>query len=308
MGRKTRIAAWAMREEVLRGKTQEEMLAVALEKIDAIAGYKPDLICFPEIFLKTGGDAANPRWREIGAEMLRAFGQKAREISSYILTSYYEPSEKYPDFKYNCAVLLDRQGREAGRYRKVHTVYEESTVNHVLPGSEYPVFETDFGKIGVQTCFDIGWREGWNELAKKGARLVVWNAAYDGGNLLDTYAAYNQYFVVSTVRTSHARIIDPDARTLAESGRWDGLDMADIDLTGEVFHMDRHFEQLDEIRRKLGAGVTIHPYSEEGCFWMESNDPDWPMERIKREFDLLNYREYHMEADALQKQWREKYR
>ena len=32
------------------------------------------------------------------------------------------------------------------------------------------------------------------------------------------------------------------------------------------------------------------------------------MERIKREFDLLNYREYHMEADALQKQWREKYR
>ena len=170
MGKKTRIAAWAMREEVLRGKTQEEMLSVALEKIDAVAGYKPDLICFPEIFLKTGGDISNPRWREIGTEMLRAFSRKAQETGSYILTSYYEPSEKYPDFKYNCAVLLDRQGRETGRYRKVHTVYEESTVNHVLPGSEYPVFETDFGKIGVQTCFDIGWREDWQLLEEAGLR------------------------------------------------------------------------------------------------------------------------------------------
>lgn len=308
MEKKTRIASWAMREEVLRGKTQEEMLSVALEKIDAAAGYKPDLICFPEIFLKTGGDRNNPRGREIGEEMLRAFSRRAREIGSYILTSYYEPSEKYPGYKYNCAVLIDRQGREAGRYRKAHPVYEESTEDHVLPGCDYPVFDTDFGKMGVQTCFDIGWREGWNQLARKGARLVVWNAAYDGGNLLDTYAAYNQYFVVSTVRTSHARIIDPCARTLAESARWDGLAMADVDLTGEVFHMDRHFEQLDDIRRDLGASVTIRSYSEEGCFWLESNDPAWPMERIKEKYALLTYREYHREADALQRQWREKFR
>ena len=82
MGRKTRIAAWAMREEVLRGKTQEEMLSVALEKIDAVAGYKPDLICFPEIFLKTGGDVSNPRGN---AACLQPEGAVDGQLYPYLL-------------------------------------------------------------------------------------------------------------------------------------------------------------------------------------------------------------------------------
>lgn len=77
-------------------------------------------------------------------------------------------------------------------------------VKHVMPGKELPVFDTDFGRIGIQICFDIGWRDGWKELADKGAQLVIWTSAYDGGNLLHTYAAHNMYYVVSSVRTDHA--------------------------------------------------------------------------------------------------------
>lgn len=88
------------------------------------------------------------------------------------------------------------------------TVVEESLEGHVIPGDECPVFDTDFGRLGVQTCFDIGWRDGWKQLADQGAQLVVWSAAYDGGNLLNAYAALHMYYVVSTVRTDHARIID----------------------------------------------------------------------------------------------------
>ena len=110
MGKKTRIASWAMREEVLRGKTQEEMLSVALEKIDAVAGYKPDLICFPEIFLKTGGDISNPRWREIGTEMLRAFESEGAGDGQLYPHLLLRAERKIPRFQ----VQLRRAPRPAG--------------------------------------------------------------------------------------------------------------------------------------------------------------------------------------------------
>ena len=307
MGKKAKIAMWAMREEFLRGKTQEDMIEVALSLIDSVAGEKPDLICFPEIFLKTGGDTDNPRWAENGQIMLRRFGERARALRCYIVTSLYEPSEAHPGMKYNCSVLIDRDGQIAGVYRKMHTVYEESTQSHVLPGAEPFVFDTDFGRIGLLTCFDIGWRDAWSELARLGARLVIWSAAYDGGNLLDAYAAVNMYYVASTVRTNHARIINPAGHTLAESSRWNGLAMAVVDLSAELYHIDRQWQKIDGIRRALGSAVSIQTFSEENCFLLESNAPDWPVERIEKEFGLTSYRQYHAEADALQRQWRALY-
>ena len=308
MEKKTVVASFAMREEFLRGKTQEEMIDVGQTLIDSVAGYKPDLICFPEIFLKTGGDVDNPDWARNTQRMLEAYSEKARRLGSYILTSAYEPSRRYPDYRYNTSFLIGRDGTLTGKYRKVHTVYSESVVHHVIPGHDYPVFDTDFGRIGMQTCFDIGWRNGWQALADKGARLVVWAAAYDGGNLLDTYAAHNMYFVVSTVRTNHARIIDPMGQTIAESARWGSLALASIDLTGDIFHIDRQWQKIDDIRRALGSKVTIRVLSEENVFWLESNSDAWPMDRIRKEFGLQTYREYHAEATALQKEWREKFR
>lgn len=309
MNGKCRLAVWAMREEFHRGKNWEQMLDTALEMLDELNNEHTDLICFPEIFLKTGDNGHKPdNYVEIQDRMLARFCEKAKELNSYILTSYYEQSVRYPGMQYNCAALIDRKGTICGKYRKVHIVTTEYTGNKVLPGSEYPVFETDFGTIGIQTCFDIGWREGWNELAKKGARLVIWDAAYDGGNLLDTYAAYNMYYVASTVRTNHARIIDPMGQTVASSSRWNGLAIADIDLSGEVFHIDRQWTILDEIIKKLGSRVCITTLSEENCFYILSDDTEWPVSRIKEEFGLTSYRDYHIEADTLQKQLREQYK
>jgi predicted amidohydrolase len=76
-------------------------------------------------------------------------------------------------------------------------VVSESEVTGVIPGNELPVFETDFGPVGILICFDIGWHETWRALAEKGAKMVVWQSAYDGGFLLNAYAALNVYYVVS---------------------------------------------------------------------------------------------------------------
>jgi len=309
MGKKVKIASFGLNEAFLWGKGgREDMIEMAAEKIETVRGYQPDLIILPEGFLGVSGDKQNADWVRIKDKMLNRFCAYARELKCYIVAPDYEVVDEHPDFKYNCAYLIDREGRIAGKYRKRHTVYEESMVKHVMPGKELPVFDTDFGRIGIQICFDIGWRDGWKELADKGAQLVIWTSAYDGGNLLHTYAAHNMYYVVSSVRTDHAQIIDLTGRTIAEGARWNGLAMATIDLSTTIFHIDRQFQKIEMLRRELGDKVTIKVYSEENIFTVEANDPDWPIERISKEFGLMSYKDYHAEATALQEEWKEKYR
>ncbi len=307
MGKKVKVASFGLNEDFLRGKTQEEIVPVIVEKIESVRGYGPDLIVLPEAFLKIGGDRQNPRWREITDDMLRELSRLAREMACYIAAPVYEPYPGNDALRYNSVFFLDRAGEVTGKYRKVHTVDWETTVTMVVPGSEIPVFDTDFGRVGFQTCFDIGWRDGWRELAEKGAKLVIWTAAYDGGNLLNAYAALNMYYVVSSVRTDHAQIIDLTGRTIAEGARWNGLAMAAIDLETELYHIDRQWPKIDVVRRALGDKVTIRVYSEENVFTVESNDPEWPIARIEREFGLMSYRAYHEEATRIQAEWRAKY-
>ena len=307
MGKKVKVASFGLNEDFLRGKTQEEMIPEILAKVDTISGYGVDLVVFPEAFMKTGGDRLNPNWEALTQEMLAALRSRAKELHAYIVAPVYERVKEYPQFKYNSAVLIDRNGEIQGRYRKVHTVLEETTENNVLPGNTLPVFDTDFGRIGFQTCFDIGWRDGWKELKDKGAQLVIWTAAYDGGNLLNTYAAYNMYYVVSSVRTDHARIIDPTGRTIAQGARWNGLAMATIDLETTIFHIDRQYRKIEQVRRELGSKVTIRAYSEENIFTIESNDSDWPVAKIAQVYGLMNYADYHAEATQNQQKYLEMY-
>lgn len=307
MGKKALIATFAMNSRFLSGKSQEDMVDVTLAKLDSVRDYHPDLVCFPEIFLKTGGDVHNPNWPAVSRRMVDALRERARAMRCYIIASVYEESEAYPGYRYNCGLLIDRQGEIAGKYRKQHTVVEESENTHVIPARKCPVFDTDFGRIGILICFDIGWRETWKKMADQGARMVVWLSAYDGGNLLNTYAAYNMYYVVSSVRTDHARIIDPTGRTIVMGSDWDGLAMARIDLEMELFHIDRQFAKIEQIRAALGDKVTIRSYSEENVFTIESNDLAWPIARICQTFGLMTYRDYHAEATRMQDEWKTRF-
>ena len=72
---------------------------------------------------------------------------------------------------YNACILLDRQGKVAGIYRKVYVVADDANVleGGALPGKDFPVFPCDFGKLGIQICFDMSYDAGWETLARKGA-------------------------------------------------------------------------------------------------------------------------------------------
>jgi len=68
----------------------------------------------------------------------------------YIVAGIYE---KVGRLIYNTGILIDRKGKIIGKYRKTHLPPEEYSREGVTPGTDYPVFETDFGKIGILICY-----------------------------------------------------------------------------------------------------------------------------------------------------------
>lgn len=77
--------------------------------------------------------------------------------------------------RYNTAFVIGTYGEIIGKYRKVHVpqipLWEERA--YFKPGNlGFPVFDTPFGRIGVQLCWDIFFPEGFRSLALNGAEMV----------------------------------------------------------------------------------------------------------------------------------------
>ncbi len=287
------------------GKTQMEMLSWYKAKCFTLKSQNADFVIFPEMLLRMYAKNDPMTRDEFYPVAVEEMKKCAKEINAYIVFNLYEPHDSFSGKYYNTTLIINKKGELAGKYRKIYTVDNESLKNNVVPGKTPCVVDTEFGKIGIATCFDIGWRSLWQSLEDMGAKAVIWTAAYDGGNLLDAYAITHMYWVISCVRTNHARIIDPLGREVAASARWDDLCIADIDLSMEIFHIDNQYQKINEIRSYYGDSVEIKTRSEENVFSISSTKVS--MDEIKEKFNLVSYRDYHRQAEIIQKEWREKY-
>ncbi len=101
---------------------------------------------------------------------------------------------------YNVAVLIGPDGKVAGKYRKVCLPRGEAD-NGVTPGSEYPVFETRFGKLGMMVCYDGFFPEVARELTKGGAEVIAWPVWGCNPLLARARACENHIYLVSSTYT-----------------------------------------------------------------------------------------------------------
>jgi predicted amidohydrolase len=136
---------------------------------------------------------------------------------------------------YNTAGLIDRKGNLAGTYRKTHLPYEE-VEGGITPGDSYPVFTTDFGKVGILICWDIQFPEPARALALQGAEMIlvpIW-----GGSevLARARAIENHVFLVTSSYDMKTFIVDPAGSVLAEAG-------AGAPIAGAVIDLDRKILQ-----------------------------------------------------------------
>jgi len=154
---------------------------------------------------------------------------------------------------YNTALLVDGEGRIAGRYSKTHLQNQDL---RYAPGEDLPVFDTAWGKIGVLICADRRWPETARVLRLKGARIVLipsygmWGL--DNEWWMRTRAYENENFV-AFVHPRVAFVADPKGAIAArlQSNVAEML-VCDVDLSqvSDKHHIrDRRPELYGEIAR-----------------------------------------------------------
>lgn len=154
-------------------------------------------------------------------------GSIARQYAMNIAANYHE---RQGDTIYNTSVLIDRMGRIAGIYRKVHLPPSEKWV--CSAGDAMAVLASDIGNIGFATCYDIVFPEHCRALALNGADIIVhqtmgWGLEEHeiGEALLRVRAADNQACLlaaknIQSVNAAYGKscVIDNRGTVLAAAG------------------------------------------------------------------------------------------
>ena len=156
------------------------------------------------------------------------FGKLAKELKIVLVLSLFE--KRAPGLYHNTAVVLEKDGTIAGKYRKMHipddpAYYEKF---YFTPGDlGFKPIETSLGKLGVLVCWDQWYPEAGRLMALAGADLLIYPTAI-GWETSDSdeekerqknawilsqrgHAVYNGLHVVAVNRVGHED--DPSGQT-----------------------------------------------------------------------------------------------
>lgn len=278
----------------------ERRVERTLERMEELVPLRPDIVCLPETF-NTSWVRTGKKTRELAEEvpgpLVNRIGEYAKRNGCYVICPILTKSQAKI---YNSAVLLDRYGAVAGMFHKVHPTEGEMD-DGVHPGPmEPPVWKTDFGKIGVQICYDANWFASWRALKSAGAEIVFFPSQFPGGRILTTHAWMNQFYIVSSTGED-ARVIDISGDDIASSGPFERWVVTPINLDKALVHIWPEVQKFDEIRKKYGRQVRIKIWHPENWATIESRDPEIRVADVLKEFGLPTYEQHISKADAAQK-------
>lgn len=182
--------------------------------------------------------------------------------------------------RYNAAALLDG-GNIYGAYRKVHQPLGEAM--SYSAGSNYGVFDTPVGRVGLQICYDKAFPEAARIMALQGAQVIAslsaWPAARTATaenlqddrwtyrfNLFDTARALdNQVFWVASNQSgtfgslryvANAKVVDPGGNILATTLLASGMAVAEVDIDETFRTMRAGMFHLRDRRPDVYAAVA----------------------------------------------------
>ena len=304
MARMARLTTVSIRPEAEKGDVVGGNRRQACEIIDRAARDGSDLVCLPEIFVHCNmsfEDVVENRAEPIPGPTTEFVGDAARRNKCYVVISMLERDGARV---YNSAALLGRDGAVVGSYRKVWPTVSEFD-RGITPGTETPVFEADFGRVGLSLCSDINYPNVWQGLADNGAQLVCWPSMQPAGFQLETWARMFGYYIMSACppgapgqggRTNW--ILDMTGRKLAETGYMYPICTAEVNFDREVFHWSHNAHKLEPIRDKYGSGTTVDLMQSELNFALASNMADVTVADIIEEFDLEPRRDFYTRVSA----------
>ena len=204
----------------------------------------PDLVVLPELFARPFwcvglNDARYLDWAEpIDGPTVSRLAAVAKSLECYVVAPFFERGDM-PGPVWNSAALIDRDGtivpgrlpdgRAVSTYRK-NAISAYSWDGHrndetfyFRAGDGFPVFDTDFGTLGILICYDRWYPEAWRVLALQGAVIVAVPNASEGyvsdmfQPLIRTSSAQNVLFGIGVNRAGVESFEGVDTRYYGRS-------------------------------------------------------------------------------------------
>ena len=188
----------------------------------------------PPLLLKYSSPVPGP-----ATDIIAAAAKKAKAFVVYNLL------ENDRNVLYNTSVLFDREGEIVGKYRKVHLAIFETWAG-ITPGQDFPVFDTELGKIGMLVCWDNTFPESSRMLTRMGAEIIATN-----NGTSSQWRAEDSAVVIAQANTGGRRgcIVDIDGAVLAEVDEFTPFIYATVDLSAKKLWKNR--PQFDDARSRM---------------------------------------------------------
>ncbi|PYU94447.1 MAG: hypothetical protein DMG25_06695 [Acidobacteria bacterium] len=303
-------------------KKRLDQLTVIVDRMQSQSekkyGRSLDLAVLPEMALSGEGERVGQvaDWSfPLEGAVKETFAREARKCHCYVVVPTYLLEDRATKRCSNAAILFDRRGEVVGTYRKVHLVVDSdsgSMERGSTPGKEEPVFDCDFGKLGIQICYDMEFDDGWRELARKGADLVVWPTQSPQTSQPAARAKRNHYYIVSSTWRNNASIFEPTGK-IASQIRWpvnekeaevgnltppeDNVLIQEIDLSYAILPWSSALKNGEALKKAYGDKLGYRYYEDEdrGVFW--SNDPHTTIRQMLRSKGLMEEQEEFQRAE-----------
>ena len=158
-------------------------LNLSITKIHEAKNLGADLVVLPELhlgpyFCQSEDYQLFATAEPIPGPTTSVLADVAKELDVVIVSTIFE--KRAPGLYHNTAVIFDKDGSIAGKYRKMHIpddpgFYEKY---YFTPGDiGFKPIETSVGKLGVMVCWDQWFPEGARLMALAGAELLIYPTA-----------------------------------------------------------------------------------------------------------------------------------
>jgi len=181
-----------------------------MQKIRALAADGAQLIVNQELhdslyFCQTENVDLCSLATHIPSDVTDAYAALAKELGVVIVTSLFE--RRAPGLYHNTAVVFEKDGTIAGKYRKMHipddpAYYEKF---YFTPGDlGFEPIDTSVGRLGVLVCWDQWYPEAARLMALRGAEILIYPTAigFESSDTPDEQARQREAWI--TVQRGHA--------------------------------------------------------------------------------------------------------
>ena len=276
-GRQVKVAAIC----IGFGGNHDEKLKLAIEHLNTAGLNGVDIACLPEEF---AGTEAEP----VPGPTTDAIAKLAKQYNMYVICPIREQAG---DKQYNTAVLLDRKGKIAGYYRKIFVFWGEGL--HVSTEG-VKVFDTDFGRISILTCFDLNFPELWHECDAKDVDIVFWPSAYGGGSPLNAFAILYHYYIVPVGAGNIMDITGKPVENVTKPLPKQFIATLDLDRTfvHHDFHRKKVEKMLEERKDEIVVERNLSPEDLAPWWLFKSVKPGVRVREILKQYEIEPLREY----------------